>query len=200
MLSINPVSVLPTPPSKTDPNNFAVRADDFLGSLPMFVTELNQTVNQLNSITSGLDQTQPIAAYSAATTYNFPTVVAGSDGISYRCVGTGVININPITDAGANWVPISSIGGINRISVVSSDAAATARTLHILANPLTLTLPANPALGTGLAIHNQSGALTCVINPGSGKINGIAESMIVNILYVTIWMMYAGSTYGWIIL
>jgi len=175
MLSINPVSVLPTPPSKTDPNNFAVRADDFLGSLPMFVTELNQTVN-------------------------FPTVVAGSDGISYRCVGTGVININPITDAGANWVPISSIGGINRISVVSSDAAATARTLHILANPLTLTLPANPALGTGLAIHNQSGALTCVINPGSGKINGIAESMIVNILYVTIWMMYAGSTYGWIIL
>lgn len=35
------ITALPTPPSRQDPTNFATRADDFLGSLPQFVTEAN---------------------------------------------------------------------------------------------------------------------------------------------------------------
>jgi len=46
------------------------------------------------------------AAYSATTTYNYPTVVAYTDGNSYRCVGTSVVGENP--DDSSNWVRITS--------------------------------------------------------------------------------------------
>lgn len=36
-----PISPLPTPPSISDPANFATRADSFIAALPQFVTECN---------------------------------------------------------------------------------------------------------------------------------------------------------------
>ena len=79
-ITVSQLTPLPAPPQKTDPANFAERADNFLAALPDFTTEFNNNVVNLNNIGSGLDQQEPIAAYSAVTTYNFPTVVAGSDG------------------------------------------------------------------------------------------------------------------------
>jgi hypothetical protein len=102
-LSIPPITSLPQPPLKTDPANFAERADTFLDALPDFVAETNTAIGEMNKITSGLDQQSPIAAYSAATTYDFPDVVAGSDGYSYRCVGTSVTGVDPTTDDGTYW-------------------------------------------------------------------------------------------------
>ena len=106
-ITIPPISALPLPPTKADPNNFAARADDFLGALPEFQVELNTTVTQMNKLVTGLDQGSPIAAWVVGTTYNFPTVVAGSDGYSYRCIDTGVVGVDPVTDNGTNWVRIA---------------------------------------------------------------------------------------------
>lgn len=36
-----PITALPTPPSRSDPTNFATRADAFLGALPTFTTQAN---------------------------------------------------------------------------------------------------------------------------------------------------------------
>jgi len=41
-------------------------------------------------------------AWSATTTYNYPTVVAYTDGYTYRCIGTSVIG--DIPSESANWV------------------------------------------------------------------------------------------------
>lgn len=106
-ISLNNLSPLPTPPAKTDPANFAQRADDFLATLPGLVAEANAMIAELNKLTSGLDQATPIAAWSAGTTYNFPDVVAGSDGYSYRCIDTGVTGVDPVGDTSAKWVNLS---------------------------------------------------------------------------------------------
>ena len=108
-LNLDPVTPLPDPPLKTSPADFAERADAFLGGLPVFQTELNAVITALNSITSGLDQQTPIAAWAVGTSYSFPTVVAGSDGYSYRCLGTGVAGVDPTTDDGTNWVALTVV-------------------------------------------------------------------------------------------
>lgn len=43
------ITQLPLPPSRQDPNNFAQRADEFLGALPTFATELNATAATVSS-------------------------------------------------------------------------------------------------------------------------------------------------------
>lgn len=102
-LSFTALTGLPDPPTKTSPGNFAEKADAFLDALPDFGSEINTLVAELNKITSGLEQASPIAAWLVGTTYNFPDVVAGSDGASYRCIDTAVIGIDPTTDDGSSW-------------------------------------------------------------------------------------------------
>lgn len=46
-------------------------------------------------------------AYSPTETYNFPDVVAYTDGATYRCIGQNVTGENP--DTSTNWVKIASI-------------------------------------------------------------------------------------------
>lgn len=48
-MTIEQITTLPQPPVKTDPVNFAERADTFLGSLPPFVVETNVAINGINS-------------------------------------------------------------------------------------------------------------------------------------------------------
>lgn len=107
-LSFSSITDLPTPPTKSDPANFPDRADAFVLALTTFTTEINQLIDDLSPITSGLDQAEPIAAYNAGTTYDFPDVCAGSDGYTYRCVDTGVIGQDPTTDDGTYWVRVST--------------------------------------------------------------------------------------------
>lgn len=106
-ITIPSVTELPNPPLKSDPSNFAARADAFLSALELFSSELNATIAGMNGVTSGLDQTEPIAAYNASTTYGFPDVCAGSDGYTYRCIGTSVTAVDPTTDDGTTWVRLA---------------------------------------------------------------------------------------------
>ena len=54
------ITLLPTPPSRQDPANFNVRADEFLGALPTFGTEANSLASDVNS--------KQVTASNAATT------------------------------------------------------------------------------------------------------------------------------------
>jgi hypothetical protein len=103
-ITIPTIDSLPEPPTKADPVNFAARADTFLGALPDFADTTNAAITEMNKIGAGLDQQTPIAAYDDETTYNFPTVAAGSDGYSYRCLGTNVLGDDPVGSATGNWV------------------------------------------------------------------------------------------------
>jgi hypothetical protein len=107
-ITIPTIDSLPEPPTKADPVNFAARADTFLGALPDFADTTNAAITEMNKIGAGLDQQTPIAAYDDETTYNFPTVAAGSDGYSYRCLGTNVLGDDPVGSVTGNWVEINS--------------------------------------------------------------------------------------------
>jgi hypothetical protein len=105
-INLTAITSLPAPPQKSSPSTFAARADSFLAALPTFGNEVNAAITELNKITSGLDQAEPIAAWLVGTTYDFPDVVAGSDGYSYRCIDTGVVGDNPVTSTTGKWVKL----------------------------------------------------------------------------------------------
>ena len=54
------ITLLPTPPTRQDPANFNVRADEFLGALPTFGAEANSLATDVNS--------KQVTASNAATT------------------------------------------------------------------------------------------------------------------------------------
>ena len=62
------ITPLPTPPSRSDPANFADRGDAFLGALPTFVTEANAlaTATNQNEINAELAETNAETAQAAA--------------------------------------------------------------------------------------------------------------------------------------
>ena len=63
-----PITSLPTPPSRSDPANFAARGDAFLGALPTFATEANAiATNTYNSaVDAGNSATNALNSASAA--------------------------------------------------------------------------------------------------------------------------------------
>ena len=64
------ITLLPTPPSRQDPANFNVRADEFLGALPTFGTEANSLATDVNNkqVTASNAATTATNAASTATT------------------------------------------------------------------------------------------------------------------------------------
>lgn len=117
-LNIGTISEFPTPPSSTDRTNFRARADAFLAHFPAYRIEHNAIIAQLNTIYSGFDQIEPTKEWDVDTTYNFPETAAGSDGHTYRCIGLGVLGINPVTDDGTYWIRIS--GGAEALETVNN--------------------------------------------------------------------------------
>ena len=138
-ITITPVTDIPTPPQKSDPANFPERADTFLASLPDFVTELNAAISELNEMTSGLDQTEPTVAYNSGTTYNFPDICAGTDGFTYRCIDTGVIGVDPVTDDGTNWVVLNAAAKSLPVTDHGSVSGAVAIDARVDVHIMTLT-------------------------------------------------------------
>lgn len=67
------ITLLPTPPSRQDPANFNVRADEFLGALPTFGTEANSLAIDVNS----KQTTASNAATTATNAANTATTKAG---------------------------------------------------------------------------------------------------------------------------
>jgi hypothetical protein len=130
--------------------------------------------------------------------YDYPDIVAGSNGYTYRCVGTAVVGVDPVSDDGTNWVNISSGSSLVASLICSSATDAIKNYLHILAGDCTLTLPLSPSAGDSLAVSNLSGATTCIIARNGSKINGLAENMTVDILNASFQLFYSGATYGWV--
>lgn len=102
------VTPLPTPvPTRTDPNNFATRADAFLSALPLFGTELNATVASVNqdatlAVNSSVSATSAAnyqGNYDAGTTYTVGQSVSHNDKI-FQAKKTN-LGITPV--GGADW-------------------------------------------------------------------------------------------------
>lgn len=129
------IDQLPLPvPSRTDPANFSVRADNFLGELPDFATQMNALATELNALgvqveaskTAALTaetnaQASAFAASGSAnnaasssgaalwvsgTTYSLGALVYSPiTGRTYRRKIAGAGTTDPSADA-TNWIPI----------------------------------------------------------------------------------------------
>jgi len=66
----------------------------------------------------------------------------------------------------------------------------------------TLTLPASPTQGNEIQIIDSSGTAATnkiTVNPNSGKINGVATDLIIDVNGAAATLIYTGSSWGWVV-
>lgn len=80
------ITLLPTPPSSTDPLNFDTRADEFLLALPNFGTEANTVASEINANAA----TCTSSAASALSSSAIATAAANFKG-TWASLGTGSV-------------------------------------------------------------------------------------------------------------
>lgn len=148
------ITALPTPPSRSDPANFADRGDAFLGALPTFVTEANAlaTATNQNEINAELAEVNAEAAQTAAeaaaaaavATANVTLWVSGTtyaiganvyspiDFKTYRRKTSGAGTTDPSADS-TNWALIASGGDVT----LTTAQTLTNKTISYADNTLT---------------------------------------------------------------
>jgi len=118
------VTPLPIPPSRADAENFAERADAFLGALPTFATELNVLqvdVNTKQSLTATSETNAAASALASANTADATIWVSGTtyaigvnrfspiNFLTYRRKTAGAGATDPSLDS-TNWALLTSLG------------------------------------------------------------------------------------------
>ena len=119
----------PEAPQRSDPSTFADRADAFVSWIAQFRNDLENWTDQANDTEQNInnleeqtktyrDQTEAFRDEASATanavpynnsdTYSYPDVVVGSDGHSYRCLGTNVQGDDPVSSTTGNWKRITA--------------------------------------------------------------------------------------------
>ena len=136
-----PISALPTPPSSTDPANFAVRTDLFLAALPTFQTEANSLVSEVNSAAAAATIASAAATNSPWVPGTLQTVagtsvtaVAGNHYVLSNVAATTVTLPAAPAEGDAVWV--TAVNGLG-----TNVAARNGKTIMGLAEDLTIDLP-----------------------------------------------------------
>lgn len=110
------ITALPTPPSRSDPANFANRGDAFMSALPTFATEANTLASEVNTNASATQAAKDIAvnaagaiAWVSGTTYAVGDVRYSTLNFqTYRRKTAGAGTTDPQND-NTNWEKISGI-------------------------------------------------------------------------------------------
>lgn len=95
------ITPLPTPPSRDDPANFAVRADAFLGALPDMVTEVNEALDDIDGSVAAAQSAAAAASASVGTTGTSTTSLTIGTGAKSLTIQTGKVFV------AGQWVVIS---------------------------------------------------------------------------------------------
>jgi len=118
------VTPLPIPPSRADAENFAERADDFLGALPTFATELNvlqADVNTKQTLAASSETNAAASALASANTADATIWVSGTtysigvnrfspiNFLTYRRKTAGAGTTDPSLDS-TNWTLLTGLG------------------------------------------------------------------------------------------
>lgn len=88
------ITTLPTPPSRSDPINFADRADAFLGALPTFGDQANAVAAEVNADATAASTAKTQAEAAAATALATANTDIWVSGTTYA---VGVVRYSPIT-------------------------------------------------------------------------------------------------------
>ena len=145
---------------------------------------------------TGATPTVPTATAGDSSSKAASTAFVGSTAFSSALPGqTGNAGRTVRTDGtSAAW---GSIYGSPQ--VISTNTTAATGTAYLLTASLTLTLPATPAAGDCVFVHDASGSGTCVIGRGGENIMSAAEDLTLNTGYPYLWLVYADATRGWVL-
>lgn len=216
------ITALPTPvPQRSDPTNFAPRADLFLAALPTFATETNLVASEVNTNASTASSQAGIAvsaanaardaAAQALAAANFKGewfTLAGALN-KPACVkhnGRFWLLLNNLTNVAtsqpgvsADWTSIDAGTPITQ-AITSNTTAVVGVRYIIAASTLTLTLPTTGLLkgdyiGIRLAVDPSP---TQIVDFGSVKLLGqTAGQVYMDAKGFMIDLNYENSTYGW---
>jgi len=213
-----PITSLPTPPSRSDPTNFATQADAFLGALPTFQAEANVLQTDVNSKQTLAAASQTAANTSAVNAAASALAAANSAAVSiwvsgttyaigdarfspanfltYRRKTAGAGTTDPSADS-TNWQLITQV---EVPYVISTATNASANSVYIVTANLTLTLPASPLVGDSIRVINLSTSNTITIARNTKNIMSLAEDLIVDLFIAPITLMYVDVTRGWVLI
>lgn len=220
------ITALPTPPSRSDPANFAARADAFLAALPQFQTEANTMAGEMNTNATSVATNATNAAASAVQANNFATAAANSASaagaasgatvwvsgttyaigdcrwspatyLTYRRKTAGAGTTDPSLDSG-NWALLSS-PAVLPVTVVSANFNAFSGNHYVITASCVGTFPAAANPNDTIMITDLSGLGTSTLNPNGLKFNADATVLTLNSTgFLQKQFIYSDTTKGWI--
>jgi len=155
-MALSPISVLPTPPSRTDtPTTFNTLADAFIAAWPTMVTEFNQVLSEIPAAVNGIDyngtSTTSVLIATGSKTFTTQTGKNFQIGQSVRVAytttpanymdgqvtaydtGTGSITVNVTAVGGAGtyalWTISLAVGGAGSNATLTGTETLTNKTL-----------------------------------------------------------------------
>lgn len=151
------ISTLDPVPSRDDPDNFDVEADQFLGKLPQLRTELNTFAGQVNTVAAEVNTDAGIAAAGATTATARASEAAAAALTAVNAPGTNATSTTSDTIAtGSTTITIQT--GKSIVVGMSVKIASTAS-------------PANWMHGDVTAYNSGTGSLTVNVTSISGSGN-----------------------------
>ena len=121
----------------------------------------------------------------------FSTAPGSSDTIEVVSIGNGGLVGASINDANSARY---------NVSVINSNATASAGSVYVLTANLNLTLPANPSTGESIKISNRSAVATCQLLRNGSRILGAAADLTLDTASASFELIYTDATNGWVII
>lgn len=221
-----PITALPSAPSRSDPANFADKADAWVAAIDLFTTEANALqadVNSKQSLVTTSESNAATSASNAATSatsaYNSMTTAASAAGAAVWVSGNSYLQyaavtspstllvyrakvavsnstVDPATDT-TKWKCISGI--TNPITSSASAVTALVGNHYVLtfAGTVTVTFPSTAQSGDEIWVTVANNVETNVVARNGLTIMGLAENFTMDINYYTYKFRYLNSTWRW---
>ena len=202
------ITLLPTPPSRQDPVNFAERADDFLGALPTFGIEANALATEVNqyatnATTSALESS--IAAAAANASANVTKWVSGSTYaqgsvawspitfLSYRRKIAGAGTTDPSSDS-TNWTLVAGTGDVTLNGIQTLTNKTFTEIVYVITDGAAVDLnPVNGSIQTWTLGANRT-ATASSFAAGQSLILGVDDGSTFSLTWPSVtWTKVGGS-------
>lgn len=212
------ITLLPTPPTRDDPLNFADRADEFLAALPPFAVEANALATQINAdavAAAGSASNSATSAALAQSAANAATAAANYAGEWSTLTGslaspatTSYQNqlyllTTSVADVTAHTPGVSSVWllvGIYRIpAAISTNTNALAFYSYKVTANCVVTLPAAPVNGQWIEFLNVTGTNNFTIARNGKTIMGVADNLNVNVNNKSFRLVYVAASNDWLL-
>jgi hypothetical protein len=127
------------------------------------------------------------------TTWEVYAQIGGQGGDAVTLTGTQTLTNKTLT------APVITTPIIRQdVQVISTNTTAVASRTYVLTASLTLTLPASPSAGDWVSVQNSSGTITAVITRNGSNIMSLAEDLTLDTDFVSVTLVYADATRGWV--